>query len=107
MLAAGETLVLTYTGASVHNNQERPPAVPLDELLDAVEVPVAGSAEPRSCAAIRCSRSTPRNFEPPHPVSFDRAAPMRRGRCRASGTAPRPFLREPLPSRARGGRPAR
>ena len=35
--AATETLVVTYTGANEHSGQPRPPAVPLGELLDALD----------------------------------------------------------------------
>jgi len=35
--AATETLVVTYTGANEYTGQERPPAVPLAELLDALD----------------------------------------------------------------------
>ena len=37
VLAATETLVVTYTGANEVSGQERPPAVPLGELLDALD----------------------------------------------------------------------
>jgi len=37
VLAAGETLVLTYTGANEHTGAARPPAVPLGEILDALD----------------------------------------------------------------------
>ncbi len=37
ILAATETLVVTYTGANEYSGQPRPPAVPLDELLDALD----------------------------------------------------------------------
>lgn len=36
--AATETLVITYTGANEYTGQERPPAVPLAELLDALDM---------------------------------------------------------------------
>mgnify|MGYP000880246903 FL=1 len=36
VMAAGQTLVITYTGADEHSGSERPPAVPLGELLDAL-----------------------------------------------------------------------
>ena len=36
ILAAEETLVVTYTGANEHTGADRPPAVPLGELLDAL-----------------------------------------------------------------------
>ncbi len=35
--AAGEKLVVTYTGANEYSGQPRPPAVPLAELLDALD----------------------------------------------------------------------
>lgn len=37
VLAATETLVVTYTGANAHTGQPRPPAVPLGEVLDALD----------------------------------------------------------------------
>ena len=37
ILAATESLVVTYTGANEHTGQRRPPAVPLGELLDALD----------------------------------------------------------------------
>ncbi len=36
--AATETLVVTYTGANAYSGQSRPPAVPLAELLDVLDV---------------------------------------------------------------------
>ena len=38
--AATQTLVITYTGANEYTGQPRPPAVPLAELLDALEATV-------------------------------------------------------------------
>lgn len=40
--AATEKLVITYTGADEYTGKERPPAVPLMELLDALDACVAG-----------------------------------------------------------------
>ena len=37
VLAAGETLVVTYTGANEQSGQGRPPAVPLGEILDSLD----------------------------------------------------------------------
>jgi exodeoxyribonuclease V gamma subunit len=39
--AATEKLVITYTGANAHSGQTRPPAVPLAELLDALDATTA------------------------------------------------------------------
>ncbi|WP_427385130.1 exodeoxyribonuclease V subunit gamma [Janibacter sp. G56] len=41
VMAARETLVITYTGADPHSGHERPPAVPLGELVDATEATAA------------------------------------------------------------------
>jgi exodeoxyribonuclease V gamma subunit len=38
ILAAVDTLVVTYTGAGEYSGQPRPPAVPLGELLDALDL---------------------------------------------------------------------
>ena len=45
IVAATETLVITYTGANEFSGQPRPPAVPLAELLDALDAttPTAGA----------------------------------------------------------------
>lgn len=40
--AATETLVVTYTGANEHTGHQRPPAVPLAELIDALELTADG-----------------------------------------------------------------
>jgi exodeoxyribonuclease V gamma subunit len=38
ILATTETLVVTYTGANEYSGQDRPPAVPLGELLDTLDL---------------------------------------------------------------------
>lgn len=43
VMAAGEHLVITYSGADEVSGRVRPPAVPLGELLDAVEATAPGS----------------------------------------------------------------
>ncbi|MGI9085490.1 MAG: exodeoxyribonuclease V subunit gamma [Aeromicrobium sp.] len=45
VLAAGEHLVVTYSGADEVSGQPRPPAVPLGELLDALDVTVDGARD--------------------------------------------------------------
>lgn len=73
VLAAEETLVVTYTGANVHSGQDRPPAVPLGELLDALERTVPGGRE-HARVAHPLQPFDPRNFAAGAPFSFDRPA---------------------------------
>ena len=83
LMAAGERLLITYTGRDERTNTRRPPAVPVGELLDTIEqtarfedgaAPASGSSSP-----IRCSRSTRATSSPARsarepPWSFDPAA---------------------------------
>ena len=62
ILAATEHLVITYTGADERTGAIRPPAVPLGELLDALDEIATTATGTRSAAAdtrsdIRCSPS--------------------------------------------------
>ena len=95
VLAAEERLVVLYTGADERTGAERPPAVPLGELLDLLpDVVVRHPLQPFDA----------RNFVAdalgePGPFSFDRAArsgaaallePQGRARCVPPGPAARP-----------------
>ncbi len=99
--AATETLVITYTGANEHSGQPRPPAVPLGELLDALDLT---TPEPvRSRVVVRhplqpfdVRNVTPGSLGVPTPFTFDPTM------LAAAETAARPrprrpaFLAEPL-----------
>ena len=83
ILAATEHLVITYTGADERTGARRPPAVPLGELLDALDDtgetgrPPARSragARPASVAAVRPAQRHARCARRPGPFSFDTAA---------------------------------
>jgi exodeoxyribonuclease V gamma subunit len=73
VLSATERLLITYTGANESTGQRRPPAVPLKELLDALDRTAVGAAahverrEPLQAF-------DPSGFRAPRPFSFDRAA---------------------------------
>ncbi len=77
VLAATETLVVTYTGNTETTNQARPPAVPLGELIDAVSRTVP--SEPAEMVRAHVVRShplqpfAPAEFRAAAPFSFDRA----------------------------------
>ena len=81
LLAATDRLVVTYTGNDERTNIERPPAVPVGELLDAIDA-TAATADGRPASDHVLVRHPlqpfdPRDFVPaPHagerPWSFDR-----------------------------------
>ena len=96
MLAARETLVITYTGANEHSGAARPPAVPLGELLDALDRTTAAPVRDSVLVRHPLQPYDARNFErgrlrEPGPFSFDAAAlagaqrrPARAARTRRS-----------------------
>ncbi len=90
LLAAQDRLIITYTGNDERTNIERPPAVPVGELLDVVgrEVVVKHPLQPFD----------PRNFSGAR-RSFDRV--MLEGARSLAGVRaePRAFLLAPLPAR--------
>ncbi|WP_134742277.1 exodeoxyribonuclease V subunit gamma [Nocardioides sp. 503] len=107
VLAAGETLVITYTGANEHSGASRPPAVPLGEILDAADRTSSAPVRDAVCVRHPLQPHDVRNFAPDgiageRPFSFDRAA---LSGARAA-TGPRrpvpPFLDGDLPDRGPG-----
>ena len=74
--AATETLVVTYTGADPHTGQDRPPAVPLGELLDGLDRTTEAPVRDRVVCHHPLQPYDVRNVEPgrlggPTPFSFD------------------------------------
>ena len=109
ILAATETLVITYTGANEFSGQERPPAVPLGELLDTLDVTAgdgagAGGASVSDAVTTRhplqpfdARNVTPGALVPDAPFTFDPAA-LAGARAAAGRRTPRPpLLAGPLP----------
>ena len=98
ILAAREQLVVTYSGANETTGQLRPPAVPLGELLDALDDTVTGGRE-HALERHPLQAFDPRNLQPPVPFSFDRAA-LDGARAAAGTRVPVPSLAgPPLPPR--------
>jgi exodeoxyribonuclease V gamma subunit len=110
--SAGEHLVVVYSGADERTGAVRPPAVPVSELLDAVEQAVAAEpAATRRQVLVRHPLQVvdERNFTPgalqrPGPFSWDRrsfgAALAGRGH-RAEDVGDRLLVTRPLPKQPR------
>jgi exodeoxyribonuclease V gamma subunit len=108
LLAATERLIVTYTGNDERTNTPRPPAVPIGELLDAVDATVrcedgAGPASKRIVVAHPLQPFDPRNFAPggldgPAPWSFDDVGLAGARALSEERRAPAPFLAGPLDS---------
>ncbi|HWJ65168.1 MAG TPA: exodeoxyribonuclease V subunit gamma [Nocardioides sp.] len=107
ILAAGERLVITYTGATEHTGQERPPAVPLGELLDALDRTAAEPVRPAVVVRHPLQSHDTRNHQPGElvgsgPFSFDRAS-LDGARASVRERQPAPgFLDAPLPAAPAG-----
>ena len=106
ILAAEQTLVITYSGADPHTGVRRPPAVPVGELLDAVD----RTASAPDLTALRESVVTahplqpfdPRNLLPgallpATPFTFDPAALAGARAAAGDRHAAEPFLAGVLP----------
>jgi len=108
ILAARETLVVTYTGANEHTGAERPPAVPLGELLDALDTTASttqGSVREQVLVKHPLQPFDARNLVPGElvagrPFSFDRASLDGARAARRSRVPASTLLLEPLPPRA-------
>jgi exodeoxyribonuclease V gamma subunit len=113
LLAAGERLIVTYSGNDERTNAPRPPAVPVGELLDAIDATVRTETDPARPARDRVvirhplQPFDPRNFiggaiAGGHPWSFDATALAGARALTGPRADPRPFLGAPLPPRALG-----
>lgn len=101
--AATETLVITYTGADEHTGHPCPPAVPLAEVLDALdrttEAPVREQVvthHPLQPFDVRNVR--PGALVPDRPFTFDPAALAAAEAAAGTRCAPTVFISGPLPA---------
>ena len=107
LLAAGDHLVITYSGRDERSNLHRPPAVPVGELLDVVDHTVRAAEGLRARDAIVVAHPLqpfdPRNFEAGElvgdtPWSFDRLHLAGARAALAPRLRPPEFLAKPLPA---------
>ena len=118
LLAAREHLVITYIGRDERSNLQRPPAVPVGELLDVVDHTVRGARRNRAREAVVVAHPLQpfdaRNFERGRarrvdgPWSFDplHLAGARAAARRRTATARLPGAALPARQRRRRARPA-
>ena len=108
LLAATERLVITYAGRDERTNAERPPAVPVGELLDVIDRTVrvdgAGAARDHVVVHHPLQPFDGRNFTPGHlipdrPWSFDPVTLEGARALAGERTPPAPFLAGALPPR--------
>lgn len=99
--AATETLVITYTGANDYTGQPCPPAVPVAELLDALDTTTEGKVRKAIVVHHPLQPFDARNVEagalvPGHPFSFDTTV-LRAARAATADRAERPaFISGPI-----------
>ncbi|CCQ15744.1 Exodeoxyribonuclease V gamma subunit [Rhodococcus sp. AW25M09] len=93
VMSAEEKLLLFYTGADPVDGSVKPPAIPLRELMDVLEVTAGGSVEHRH----PLQPFDPHNFEADQPFSFDTVALAGAVSQQAAAHPVRPFLAAALP----------
>jgi exodeoxyribonuclease V gamma subunit len=107
VMAATEKVVVTYTGADEHTGQQRPPAVPLLELLDALDQTTTEPVRERIVVHQPLQPFDIRNVTPgalgvPTPFTFDSTA-LVAAETAAGKRDPRPaFIGTPLPEQPSG-----
>ena len=101
--AATETLVITYTGANEYSGQERPPAVPLAELLDTLDLTTERKVREQIVVKHPLQPFDIRNVEPGtlipgRPFTFDDNV-LKAAAARSSERDEKPpFISGPLPA---------
>ncbi|RYB94255.1 exodeoxyribonuclease V subunit gamma [Nocardioides oleivorans] len=103
--AATETLVITYAGRGEHTGDDKPPAVPLGELLDTLDRTSSGPVrrdlvvhhplQPFDEANLTAGTLVPAHRRP---FSFDRTALAGARAARSPQPAPRALVPGPLPA---------
>ena len=104
LMAATDRLIVTYTGNDERTNIARPPAVPVGELLDAIERTAGAAAREQVVVRHPLHAFDPRNFAagevvPDRHWSFDRVTLAGAEALAGDRVEPAPLLTGPLPDR--------
>ncbi len=95
VLSASDALVITYAGMSEHSGQDKPPAIPIGELLDALDVTAAAPVRDRIVRRQPLQPHDERLLVAAAPATFDPIALAAAEAARAP--LPRgPFLPDPV-----------
>ncbi len=102
LMAATERLIITYTGSDERTNLRRPPAVPVGELLDAIDRTARGPARDQVVICHPLQAFDPRNFTAgslveDRPWGFDRRSLAGALALAGPRSGPSAFLPAPLP----------
>lgn len=107
VLAARRHLLVTTTGWDVQTGQDRPPAVPLAELLDTIDATARGSGHVSASAAVTVEHPlhafSPAAFDaarPGGPHAFDPALRDAAARAHGRERSAAPLVAAPLPELA-------
>ncbi len=100
--AATETLVITYTGANEYSGQDRPPAVPLAELLDTLDITTTDKVRARLVVKhplqpFDIRNVIPGKLVPGTPFTFDTTVLRAARASTAQRREQPPFICGPLP----------
>ncbi len=97
LMATTQALVITYTGNDERTNAPRPPAVPVTELLDAVEATAGPDAREAVVTRHPLQPFDPQNFSTDNPWSFDRRMRDGAAALRVATRVSPQLLAAPLP----------
>ncbi|NYJ03272.1 exodeoxyribonuclease V gamma subunit [Nocardioides thalensis] len=95
VMSARDALVITYAGMSEHSGQDKPPAIPVGELLDALDATAAEPVRDRVVTRQPLQPHDERLLDAAAPATFDPAALAAASAARAPQPA-QPFLPHPV-----------
>jgi exodeoxyribonuclease V gamma subunit len=95
VMSARDALVITYAGMSEHSGQDKPPAIPIGELLDALDATAAEPVRDRILTRQPLQPHDERLLDATAPATFDPVA-LAAARAARDPQPRRPFLPDPV-----------